>query len=164
MTGGACIVPLEDVVVGDFYTSVDILSMTTSSTNWLSVRVYARGRFEGDPPTSGTGYFGGLVLNRQAIQGNVATVIVDGISERFGPPFNIEAKPPPYRLEFSCVGQSLRLRVLSLTTKEIIAEQTEMGSALTEGPVGLYIRGPNNDPSTHEVILDNYFVTGTTPW
>jgi len=157
--GGVAILPPEDVVVGDFYTSVDVLSMTSSTRRTITVYVFARGRF--DP---NTGYFGGFILNREAIQGNVGTSIFDGGTERRGPAFRIEANPPPYRIEFSCVGQSLRLRVRSLITKEIIAEHTSIASAFTEGFVGLWVAGPNNDPATHdEVILDNYFVTGTTP-
>lgn len=159
-TGGMAITPPDDVVVGDFYTSVDILSMTTSADNYLVVSLLARTKLTGEPLQM---CGGGLLLNRSGVRGKVQTFI-GAETEIWGPDFTIEAKPPPYRLEFSGMGPNLQLRVLSLTSKELIAQQTLTHYLpLTKGVVGLWVRGPNNDPTTHEAILDNFFVTGTTP-
>ncbi len=158
---GVLIVPPEDVLVRDFYTSVDILSLTTSSSNWMSIVVTARGRFTNPEQTAGDGCIAGLVLNHNSLRGHVQTAISTSSGDVLGVNFSIEDRPPPYRLEWSGVGQSLRLRVLSLVTEEIIAEQALTHTLVTEGFVALYVRGPSNEPTTHEVILDNYFVTGT---
>jgi len=155
---GVLIRPPQDVVVRDFCTSVDIVSMTTSGDKWLNVVVGARGMKQ-----DWNSYFAGVHLNTGGIPGKVTTFIWDSSVERWGPHFSIEAKPPPYRLEFSGVGQSLRLRVLSLMTNEVIAEHALTHSLFTEGWVALFVNGPSEDPTPHEVILDNYFVTGTKP-
>ncbi len=36
-------------------------------------------------------------------------------------------------------------------------------TAFTEGFVGLFVDMPDNNPESHEVTLDNFFVTGTKP-
>jgi hypothetical protein len=159
--GGILPRPPEDVVASDFYSSVDILSWTTSGANWCYFSIVARGRSTG--PNSGNGYIGGLVLNYEDVPGNVVLSIWDGSVDVRGPSFDIGVIPPPYRLEFSGVGQSLRLRVLNLTSKEVIGEQTLARTTFTEGWIGFWVNSPPNNPETHELTVDNFFVTGTKP-
>ncbi|HOW64062.1 MAG TPA: hypothetical protein P5186_12285 [Candidatus Paceibacterota bacterium] len=164
--------PMYPAAVRDFYTSVDILSWTTSSNQWSNVLLAARGR---DFPNAAEGYLAGLHLNQGAgsptygVPGDIESVIGRA---SFDPPvkftwhgsrFNIRDIPPPYRLEFSGVGSTLTLRVLKLPTQEVIQQVTMTDTVFTQGWCGLYMEMPYNLAESHEATLDNYFVTGKKP-
>jgi hypothetical protein len=153
--------PPMEILARDFCASVDILNWTTSSTNWCYFSIAGRGRFTN--PTAANAYIAGLVLNYAGIPGNVRLSIWNGSIDVPGPSFDFAAIPPPYRMEFSVVGNNLRLRVLNLATKEVIREQTLVAARFTEGWVGFWVNNPANDPTNHEIIVDNFFVTGTKP-
>jgi hypothetical protein len=123
--------------------------------------IAARGRWTG--PDGGNGYIAGLALNHNGIAGSIGPFIWNGSIEIWGTNFNITATPPPYRLEFSGVGPSLRFRVLNLTTKEVIRQQTLNHTSFQEGWVGVWVNNEANKPATYEMITDNLFVTGTKP-
>jgi DNA-binding cell septation regulator SpoVG len=61
------------------------------------------------------------------------------------------------------VGSNLTFRVLSLPTKAVIQEMTVSDTTFAAGFTGLFVDMPSNNPASHEVILDNFFVTGTRP-
>jgi hypothetical protein len=138
---------------------VDLLDWVTSGTNWLTFSLCARGHIVST--NYGYAYIGGLVLNSDGIAGKVTLWIYNGSGEVWGPTFDSGTNPPPYRLEFSVVGINLRLRVLNLTTKELIQEQALLATAYTAGWPGLYINSRNEDGDTYTINADNYFVTGT---
>ena len=96
--------------------------------------------------------------------GDIRLFIYDGSVEVWGPSFDTGAIPPPYRLEFSGVGNptcQLRLRVLNLTTKELIREQTLVGTMFTEGFPALWINYADGDGDTFTITTDNFFISGT---
>ena len=145
----------------DFYTSVDILSWTTTSTNWCCFTITGRGYFRS--PTYGSGYIGGLLMNDDTGMGVIRLFIYDGSEEVWGPTFDTGAIPPPYRLEFSGVGNptcQLRLRVLNLTTKELIREQTLVRTTFTQGFPAFWISFPDGDGG-FTITADNFFLSGT---
>ena len=148
----------------DFFTSADILDWVTNGTNWSLFSLL--GRYVIGTPTSGNGYGGLLSLNSGGIAGRVKLIIGYPFVEVDGPTFDMAAHPPPYRLEFSGVGNpicQLRFRVLSLTTKALIAEQTLSATGCTNGVPAIWINKRNEAGDTFSVTADNYFVTGTKP-
>jgi hypothetical protein len=153
--------PSHPVNVSDYYTSVDILSWTTSGNNWSTMSIVTRGRILG--PNAGNGYIGGLVLRQATNQVEINLFIWDGGAEVWGPTFNMEEFPPPYRVEFSQVGPNMQLRVLQLPTRAVLGEQALTNTTFTSGWVGLWVNTPENVPESHEIIADNFFVTATKP-
>jgi hypothetical protein len=148
----------------DFYTSVDILDWVTSGTNWSTFSLVGRGVIVSE--TYAYGYIGGLSLNYDGIAGNVRLWMYNGAGELRGPSFDMGTNPPPYRLEFSGVGNpicQLRLRVLNPTTKELIREWALVGTAYTAGWPGFWINTRNQAGDTFAITADNYFATGTKP-
>jgi hypothetical protein len=148
----------------DFFTSADILDWVTNGTNWSLFSLL--GRYVIGTPTSGNGYGGLLSLNSGGIAGRVKLIIGNGSAGVDGPTFDMAAHPPPYRLEFSGVGNpicQLRFRVLSLTTGELIAEQRELGTGYTSGLPGIWVNTRNEAGDTFAITADNFFVTGTKP-
>ena len=160
--------PSHPLTVRDFYSSVDILSWTTSNNIWSDFALVARGHYF--TPSTGVFYMGGLILNRDNILGNMECRIYRSCNVypydrtyNHGSRFNIQTTPPPYRLEFSGVGSNLTMRVLSLPTKAVIQEMTVSDTTSAEGFVGLFVDMPDNNSGSHQVMADNYFVTGTKP-
>ena len=146
----------------DFFTSADILDWVTSGTNWSLFSI--AGRIVILSPTAGIGYGGGLALNADGIAGNVQLTIFHEWHQVWGPTFDMGTNPPPYRLELSGVGNPicrLRLRVLSLTTKALIAEQTLLATEITSGVPAIWVNKPIQAGDTLAITVDNYFVTGT---
>jgi hypothetical protein len=160
--GGLALCPLGatnvEAVLRDFSASVDILDWVTSGTNWSAVALFGRGRVY---PSYGTAYFGGIGLNYDGIPGRVTPWIHNGSTETWGPPFDIGAFPPPYRLQFSGVGNKMSLRVVNLTTGELIREMSFTNSAYATGIVGLWFNGRTDAGDSYTITVDNFFVTGT---
>ena len=146
----------------DFFTSADILDWMASGTNW-NVFTLA-GRMVILSPTAGIGYGGGLILNADGIAGRLQLYMFHEWKEAWGPKFDMGTNPPPYRVELSGVGKPtcrLRLRVLNLTTKALIAEQTLLATEITNGVPAIWVNKPIQAGDTFTINADNYFVTGT---
>ena len=72
--------------------------------------------------------------------------------------------PLPYRLEFYGVGPRLSLRVLNLTTGQLIQEMVLPNELnLTNWFVGLWINGRNTAGDSFTATADNFFLSGTKP-
>ncbi len=158
---GVLIRPPEELVVRDFYSSVDIRGFTSSGGNWCSVFIMVNGVFR-DNQGSAEGNGAGLTFNSGAL-GRVMPSVYNGPQESRGQQFDIAELPPPYRLEFSGVGSDFRFRVVHLATKTTISEQQVPRTVYFDGWVGLYVSSPDQNPTTHDLSLDNFFVTGTKP-
>ena len=158
---GFMVLPLgTNSQVRDLYASVDILDWVTSSSNWVYFALGGRGVYH--PQTdSANGYIGGLVMNGDSIPGNVKLSVWDGSADVRGPNFDTAVHPPPYRLEFSVVGNNLRLRVLNLATRALIAEQPLVRASFTQGWVGCWINRRNSAGDSFTITLDNFFMSGT---
>ena len=150
--------PGPDIQVRDFYMSLDVLDWVTSGANWSMIGLIARGNL-----AYNWDYGGGLLLNYGGVRGRVAPDIWFYTTETFGPSFDIQQIPPPYRLQFWGVGPKLHFRVLSLTTGQILAELTLTHSAADQGFVCLWISAPSGGSESHSITVDNFFVTGTRP-
>jgi hypothetical protein len=153
--------PGSNTWVADFSASVHILDWTTSGTNWSTLGIMARGIIN---PDGGLAYAAGLRLNAYGIPGNIALWMGYGAVTTDGPTFQTAQFPLPYRLEYSGIGSNLTLRVVSLTTKELIREMsaTYPSGNRTEGFMGLWINAPAVLES-HSITVDDYFTTGTRP-
>lgn len=159
-TAGLLLRPPEEVVVRDFAASLDILGFTASGDDWCAVYIMVNGVFRNPDWAQGNG--AGLVFNAE-VPGRVSSKISNGSQEISGQHFNIAEFPPPYRLEFSGVGSELRCRVVHLATKTTLSEPpTVPRTEFFEGWIGLFTTNPDT-PETHELIVDNYSVTGTKP-
>jgi hypothetical protein len=159
--GGLALCPLgvtnAEVVLSDFYASVDILDWVTSSTNWSALALFARGKMS---PNSG--YFGGLTLNPGGTNGLMRPWLLG--PERgylYGEPFYIHEIPLPYRLQFSMVGTNMSFRVLRLATGQPIREMSWDGWTLTNGIVGLWYNGRTEAGDSYTNTVDNFFMSGT---
>jgi hypothetical protein len=160
---GFCLAPLGTNVADhlrDVYTSVDLLDCVAGSTNASVLTLAGRGRITG--PNSGVGYFGGLTLNHTGVLGEVQPWIYSS-DYTYGPTFDLEEFPLPYRLEFSVVGSRISFQVLSLTTGQLIRQLSVTNSVLPTGFVGLWINGRNNPGLTFRMTADNFFMSGTKP-
>lgn len=152
--------PGSNYWVADFSASADILDWTTSGTNWSALGIMARGIIY---PDGGLGHAAGLRLNAYGIPGNVAPWIAYGNEQTDGLTFQTAQFPPPYRLEYSGLGPNHTLRVISLTTKELIREMSmTYPYGRTNGFMGLWINAPAVLES-HSITVDNYLATGTKP-
>jgi len=158
---GVLIRPPEQVVVHDFYSSVDILDFTASEGNWCSIIVLVNGVFR-DNQGRAEGNGAGLTFNA-GVSGRVLPFVYNGSQKFDGQLFYTAELPPPYRLEFSAVGSEFRFRVVHLATKTLISERQVPRTAFFQGWVGLFVESPTQSPTTHELSLDNLFVTGTKP-
>jgi hypothetical protein len=129
---------------------------TNSSGFWLA----GRGRILG--PNYGVGYFGGLTLNADGIPGKVRPWINNGSTVTRGSTFNIQQIPLPYRFQSSGVGTNLSLRVLNLTTGQLIREvPTVHHSTFTNGFVGLVFNGETETRDSYTNTVDNFLLSGT---
>jgi hypothetical protein len=150
-----------EALLRDVSASVDILDWQTSSTNLSGCYLWARGYVH---PTAGNGYFGVLFLNHDGIPGRILPMMFTPSGESRGAAFDIATFPPPYRLQFSVVGNKLSFRVLNATTGQLIREVPPMYSlTYSVGVVGLFF---NADTATHDsyiLTLDNFFMNGTKP-
>lgn len=61
----------------------------------------------------------------------------------------------------SVVGRDLTLRLVNLTTGQTLRQVVLNRTMFSQGPVGLIVESYGH--SFYEVVLDNFFVTGTTP-
>lgn len=147
--------PGPDVVVGNFLASVDILAWETTDTPSSAILIVARCIIP-------VGYGGGVLLNIEGATRTVTPVLSYGGDGTLGEPFDFSQIPPPYRLEYSGLDNHFALRVINLTTQELIQELTWTHSARRWGFMGLGGAAPAGSGS-HQLILDNYSVTGTTP-
>jgi hypothetical protein len=148
----------------DFFTSADILDWVTSGTNWSLFSI--AGRIVILSPTAGIGYGGGLILNADGIAGRLQLYMFHEWKEAWGPKFDMGTNPPPYRVELSGVGKPtcrLRLRVLNLTTKALIGEQTLLATEILSGFPGIWVNKDFRTGETISITADNYFVSGTKP-
>ncbi len=154
--------PGSNTWVADFTASVDILNWTTSGTNWSTLGIMARGFIP--YPGGGLAFSAGLRLNAYGIPGNVAPWMAYGADPTTnGPTFQVAQFPPPYRVQYCGLGPNHTLRVISLTTGELIREMTmTKPSGRTEGFMGLWINAPAVSES-HSITVDNYFAAGTRP-
>jgi len=145
----------------DVSVSVDILDWGTSSSSmWSSFYLFARGYVVG--PTSGNGYFGGLVLNADGIPRRIVPFILTPSGETRGATLDIAEIPPPYRLQFSVLGTKLSFRVLNPATGQLIREVPPVyHSQFTNGIVGLFFRGDSETSEGYTNTVDNFFVSGT---
>jgi len=165
--GGLLLVPLGTNAAAkheDFFTSADILDWVASGTNWSLFSI--AGRIVILSPTAGIGYGGGLALNADGIAGNVQLTIFHEWHQAWGPTFDMGTNPPPYRVELSGVGKPtcrLRLRVLNLTTKALIGEQTLLATEILSGFPGIWVNKDFRTGETISITADNYFVSGTKP-
>lgn len=155
----AAVPPEPDVVVGDFFVSVDILSWDTagSDSSWLGLG----GRLDRQPGGGPLyGYGGGLVRNKD---GSHVTWISYAGSTQYGPTLQERDFPLPYRLVFSAVGNRFSFRVLDPKTQGLIREINMTSDARKQGMVGLYFEAPTGLLDSHRITLDNFFMTGTKP-
>ncbi len=154
--------PGSDVVVGNSYSSVDILSWEVSSIDDSACAIAARAIR--NPDGSFHGGAAGLVLNPNGVKGDLAPWVSWAGSTQYGPTFRMVETPPPYRLQLSVVGPTWTLRVVSLATQVLIREMTMTSNVRNEGLAGLWIQAPPEATlKSHSITLDNFFVTGTTP-
>jgi hypothetical protein len=157
---GALTIPMPYVLVRDFSTSVDILGWTNNTTNWNVVYLMARSRW-----VSGGGIAdsGALDLNpSDGPPGSFRLLLSANGTEARGPLFDGQQNPPPYRLQFSGLGTHLSLRVVSLTTGQILKEMSRNDSVLTEGFVGIWVANAALRASeSYTITLDNLFISGT---
>lgn len=140
--------PGPEVVVGDFYASVDI-------TDWpvpaRSFGIVARGQWTGSPLTS-NGYMGLVGRNPDEIRIWNGSEGVPGRGFTYDP-----AKD--YRLAFSGVGTDLLLCLWDLTTGVKVCEMPLYNGRWNQGMVGLW--GNVTAGGSGDITLDNFFVTGT---
>jgi hypothetical protein len=153
--------PGPDVVVSNFCMSVDILDWVTSSTNWSDFGLIARGYFS--PTGGGVGYGAGLILNSDGVPGRVTPFLSYGSQGSYGVPFKISEIPPPYRLEYCGIGTRFSLRLVNLTTQQLVREMSATFYGRTTGWVGLWISAPAGVDESQNITVDNFFATGTKP-
>jgi hypothetical protein len=152
--------PLLSAQTADFHASVDILDWVTSANNWGCIGIIGRGVYY--DANSGNGFIGSLVLNPSGVKGKVQLQFWDGGTTIFGPSFTYQMGTP-YRLQFSAVGRNLLIRVLNLQTMEVVKEMKYSSSAFQKGGICLWVGTQESVRQTHEIILDNFFATGTKP-
>ncbi len=156
--------PPEEVVVRDFYASVDILDFTASGDNWCTFAIMANGIFTPNNPSTASVGNGVLLTFNSGAPGRVGYALWNGQQEIQGPVFNTAEFAPPYRLELSGVGSTLQSRVVQLATGQQIGEPLQATRTLySEGWMALYVESPDQSATTHDLIVDNFFVTGTKP-
>ena len=103
-------------------------------------------------------------LNAKGVPGSVEPWIYNGSTYTNGSTFDTQQFPLPYCLQFSGVGTTISLRVVSLTTGELIRKVSlPNDSTFTEGFVGLWINGESNGNDSFTITADNFFATGTKP-
>jgi hypothetical protein len=154
----AAIPPEPDIVVGDFYASVDILDWATDNSEFSYFGFGARFiRLPGGPLH---GYGAGLVL-RQAGVNQLWISYGDSILD--GPSFEMGEHPPPYRLKSCGVGPNFSFRVIDLTTKQLIHAMCATEASRSQGMMGLQFYAPEGLAKSHHITLDNFFATGTKP-
>jgi len=159
-TAGLLLRPPEEVFVRDFAASMDIVGFTATDDKWCAVFIALNCVFR-DNGGAVEGNGAGLVFNSE-VPGRVSPRVINGDQELSGQPFDIAVHPPPYRLEFSGVGSELRYRVVHLATKTTLSEQEVSRTAFFEGWIGLFTNN-DADSNTHDLIVDNFVVTGTRP-
>jgi hypothetical protein len=144
--------PGPDVIVGDFYASVDILTWPVPG---MALGIFARGLVDrANFPGATDGYIGNVVTAYGQIR------IWDGENPVIGPAIMIDPAAH-YRVAFSGTGTLLSLRLENLTTGDSPQSMSTRLSRWSQGPVGLFIRAEQG--GSIDITLDNFFVTGTHP-
>jgi hypothetical protein len=155
--------PGPDVLVRDFWASVDILDWGASTnTNERSVGFGVRGTINRTNfPGNSDGCIGELRLNRAGSVGKaVLNIFADG--DNPGTSFNLEMGTD-YRLVFSGTGNQLTLRLFrrDYMQQPPVATLSRTSALFASGPVCLWIG--NYGHGSYDFTLDNVFVTGTKP-
>lgn len=135
----------------DFVSSVDILSFASSGSAYLDI--YARGTIDSPFPGNSNAYLGGFHLNPTKLG------MWDGANHFDGPVLTYDPAAA-YRLHFSAVGPNLVLRVVNLTTGQIV-EQGLTNYRFSQGYVTLAVEAEPG--KSFDITLDNFFMTGTKP-
>ena len=145
--------PGTNVMVRDFYASVDILAWPVAGK---LVAIFARGVLDRPPnwPGATDGYLG--IVNR--VHNDLRIWGSDG-GPAVGPAVTIDPAAH-YRLVFSGSGTRLSQRLEDLTTGAVI-EWSTVRNQWSQGPVGLWIE--TGEGGSIDITLDNFFVTGTKP-
>ncbi len=153
--------PEPEVGVGDSYSSIDILEWEAPASSYFALTP----RLLGGPPPSLV-YGGGvmLALNHPSA-GKVSLFTTYAGDTRYGPSFEMDKYPLPYRLECLIVGTSYTGRVIHLPTQKQIANFTQTYQQPTWGSfVGfLFEAAVGEGVGPHRITLDNFFLTGTKP-
>jgi hypothetical protein len=158
---GVALPPGPDVLVRDFWASVDILDWGASTnTNERSVGLAVRGTINRTNVPNSNGYIGELWLNPAGSVGK-AVLNIYASSDDPGPPFNLEMGTD-YRLVFSGTGNQLTLRLFKRDDmRQPVAARSRTSYMFAYGPVSLWIA--NYGHNLYDFTLDNFFVTGTKP-
>lgn len=149
----ALVPPGTNVMVRDFYASVDILAWPVAGQ---LVAIFARGVLDRPPnwPGATDGYLG--IVNR--VHNDLRIWGSDG-GPTVGPAVTINPAAH-YRLVFSGSGTRLSQRLENLTTGAVV-EWSTVRNQWSQGPVGLWIE--TGAGGSIDITLDNFFVTGTRP-
>jgi hypothetical protein len=158
---GVAMPPGPDVLVRDFWASVDILDWGASTnTNERSVGLVVRGTVNRTNFPASNGYIGELWLNRAGGVGK-AVLNIYASTDDPGPPFSLEMGTD-YRLVFSGTGNQLTLRLFRRDDmRQPVAARSRTSYMFAYGPVSLWIA--NYGHVLYDFTLDNFFVTGTKP-
>ncbi|HNQ90031.1 MAG TPA: hypothetical protein PKM73_15550 [Verrucomicrobiota bacterium] len=144
-------------VLRDFTASVDILE-------WASDDVSASGligRVQGGPGYVSNFYLGTVRMNPALGTGQLFVFKGSGADIPVSAPFSI-SHDARYRLQFSVVGDELKLRFLQLGESPVlIAEGSEEDTRFSQGRVAMWLNGRNS--TTYRRVFDNFHVTGTAP-
>lgn len=141
----------------DFYMSEDVLDWVSSGTHWSAGGFVARLRL-----SDGAGYGAGLMLNATGTSGSLTPWMSYGAYSTNGIPFTMEEIPPPYRLEYFAKGTEFSLRVVNLTTKQLIRQMSMTDSSRSQGLMGIVTgAGPGTNLESHSITVDNFFLSGT---
>jgi len=161
VAGGVAIFPPgTNAILRDFHASVDILDWGTNNT--ASSGFGIGGRVQGGPAYVQNFYLGTVRLAPTGIRGTAALMFFNGDSDvQATSVFNL-ASNAVCRLEFSAVGNQLKVRLLNLSDPTAPVRQgTLQASMFTQGPVCLWVN--TRDSSSYARTVDNFFVTGTKP-
>jgi hypothetical protein len=151
--------PGPQVVVRDFYGSVDILGWDTNAVN-AQIGIMARARLDSPFPGDSNGYIGGINVNPDGNQNKARLFVFDGNSPDSGGPLFPMTPGVSYRLWFRGVGNDLLVELVDLTHGgTLVQERTRTGTAFSQGIVALFVQASSRSGFT----LDNFFITGTKP-
>jgi len=142
--------PGPDVVLADFYASVDITDWPVRGTFGIGARGQRAANFPGDS----NGYIGQVTRNPAQL------VIWDGGSDVPGPAFTYDPATD-YRLVFSGVGRDLSLRLVNRTTGSNVCQMTVRNSRWSQGMVLFW--ADSGRGGSYDITVDNFYATGTKP-
>jgi hypothetical protein len=151
--------PGPDLVVADFWASVDILH---SDFSLLGTSFAIAARVGGDPgnwPGLNDGCIGGVAPDLMGV--NQAQLFIRcGNADTYGAQFTI--KPgTSYRLIFSGVGQQFSVEFVDLDAGQPAVDALVVtDSTFSQGLMALWF---DVTQGMYDVTLDNFFVTGTKP-